>query len=149
MKIRADEHVSPEIVKAVNATALSKGFELSHVYDAMQDGHDDDHWITVFAADGGKAILTADSDFHKRPAQVVAVFNTGMKVIHLPPKWGNAKCGLQAAHILLWWGRIEKCLMAMAERECYRPPWDVSEAAKLSRINVDFQAAHRKLKKAG
>jgi len=77
--------------------AISKGFEFSHVYEANQGGHKDEHWITAFANDGGEAIITADSDFHKRPAQVVAVFNTGMKVIHLPPKWGNAKCHLQAA----------------------------------------------------
>jgi hypothetical protein len=127
--------------------ALSEGFEFSHVYDANQGGHADEHWITTFAKDGGEAIVTADSDFHKRAAQVVAVFNTGMKVIHLPPKWGNAKCHLQAAHILLWWGRIERCLTSMAGRECYRPPWDAVETGKLVRINVDFQAAHRKFGK--
>ena len=68
-----------------------------------------------------------------------------MKVIHLPPKWGNAKRQLQAAHILLWWGRIEKCLVSMGKRECYRPPWDAIENAKLVKVHVDFQAAHRKL----
>lgn len=128
--------------------ALSKGFELSHVYDADQAGHQDEHWITCFAKDGGEAILTADSDFHKRAAQVVAVFRTGMKVIHLPPRWGNAKAHLQAAHILAWWPRIERCLTAMNKQECYRPLWDMAETAKLTRINVDFQAAQRKLKQS-
>ncbi len=147
MKIRADEHISPEIVQAVKNMALGSGFEISHVFDANQAGRKDEHWLTEFAKEGGEAILTADADFHKRPAQVMAVFNTGMKVIHLPPKWGNARCGLQAAHILLWWTRIEKCLTAMGKKECYRPPWDVRETGKLSKVEVDFQAAQRTLKK--
>ena len=33
MKIRADEHVSPEIVRAVRDIALTPPFELSHVFD--------------------------------------------------------------------------------------------------------------------
>jgi predicted nuclease of predicted toxin-antitoxin system len=80
LKIRADEHVSPEIVRAVNKMALGKGFEFSHVYEADQAGHQDEHWVTAFAKDGGNAIVTADSDFHKRAAQIMAVFNTGMRV---------------------------------------------------------------------
>lgn len=128
--------------------ALTRGFEFSHVYDAGQGGQADEHWITAFAKDGGKAIITADSDFHKRPPQVVAVFNTGMRVIHLPSKWGNARGYLQAAHILLWWGRIEKCVTAMNDRECYRPPWNMIETGKLAKVDVDFQEAHRKLRHA-
>ena len=107
MKIRADEHVSKEIGRAVRELALSPGFELTHVIEIGDRGSDDVHWITRFALDGGDAIISADTDFCKRPHQVMAVNNTGLRLIHLPSRWANARGDLQAAHILLWWRRIE------------------------------------------
>ena len=92
--------------------------------------------------------MSADRDFLSRPPQVVAVFNTGLKVIHLPPKWGSARRALQAAHILLWWSRIESVIELMKPRECYRPPWNLTESGKLKRVPMDYASAQKKLKKA-
>jgi predicted nuclease of predicted toxin-antitoxin system len=147
LKIRADEHVSKEIVRAVREMALSPGWELSHVVEEGDKGTADDHWITRFANDGGHAILTADSDFFSLPVQVVAVLNTGVKVIHLPHKWANASCHLQAAHILLWWKRIEKKVTEMKARECYRPPWNINESGDLKQVKIDYAEAQKKQRK--
>lgn len=147
MKIRADEHVSKEIVRAVRELALTPGVELSHVIECGDGGSDDVHWITKFADEGGDAILSADTDFFKRPHQVVAIQKTGLRIIHLPPKWANARCDLQAAHILLWWRRIENQIGNMGKRECYRPQWNVHEDGEMHRISIDFQDAERKLKR--
>lgn len=98
--------------------------------------------------DGGHAILSADRDFLENPPQVDAVFRTGAKVIHLPPKWGQAKGRLQAAHILMWWDRIERCVTTMQARQCYRPPWNINEVGELHKVAIDFQSAQKKLKKA-
>jgi hypothetical protein len=148
MKVRGDEHVSPEIVRATREMALSPGWHLDSVYDTQDRGATDEHWITKFAREGGNAILTADTDFFKAPAQVVAIDRTGMKVIHFPPKWANAACHLQAAHVLLWWRRIETQIRAMRPRECYRPPWNISEVGDLARIQIDYAEAHKKNRKA-
>jgi len=148
MKIRADEHVSSEIVGAAREIALSVGWELTHVVDEGDGGAADEHWITRFAKQGGDAILTADTDFLKLPNQVVAIFNTGVKVIHLPHRWANAGRHLQASHILLWWRRIEATIESMKARECYRPPWNIDESGKLQRVQIDYAEAHKKQKKA-
>ncbi|MEQ9567077.1 MAG: DUF5615 family PIN-like protein, partial [Pseudomonadales bacterium] len=87
MKIRCDEHVSPHIVGIVRDLALSPGWEISSVITVGHGGDDDDHWITKFAAEGGHAIISADRDFFSLAPQINAVFDTGVKVIHLPPKW--------------------------------------------------------------
>ena len=79
---------------------------------------------------------------------MVAVFKTGLKVIHLPPKWANAKGHLQAAHLLLWWLRIEQKLTGMKGRECYRPPWNLQETGELMKVDLDFADAQKNLKKA-
>ena len=63
MRIRADEHVAPAIVVAVRDMALSEGWELDSVLSAGDKGSSDVHWITKFAAEGGDAILTVDTDF--------------------------------------------------------------------------------------
>jgi len=149
LRIRADEHVSPEIVETVRRLCLSDGWTFDHVYDAGQGGTDDDHWITAFAKDGGSAIFTADSDFIHKPPAVLAVFNTGLKVIHMPPRWANALGHLQAGHALIWWARIEAQLQSMNGRECYQPEWNVSgQTGSFKKVDIDFAKAHKKARKA-
>lgn len=148
MRIRADEHVAEAIIRAVREIALRDGWTLDSVVSAEQSGRSDVHWITEFMADGGDVILSADRDFLESPPQVDAVFRTGAKVIHLPPKWGQAKGVMQAAHILMWWARIEDCIITMQPRQCFRPPWNINEAGDLQRVSIDFQKAQQKLKKA-
>ncbi len=148
MKIRADEHVSPEIVRAVRDMALSPGWEFSSVIEVGDRGLADEHWITRFAQEGGAAIISADTDFLRTPPQVLAVLNTGMRVIHLPPRWASAGCHLQAAHILLWWGRIEATISEMRDRDCYRPPWNINESGELQRVKIHYEQAHKKHRKA-
>jgi hypothetical protein len=67
LKIRADEHVAPAIIAILHAIALSAGYEIDSVLTAGDRGSSDVHWITKFAAEGGEAILTADTDFIKNP----------------------------------------------------------------------------------
>jgi PIN like domain len=147
VKLRADEHVSIEIVRAVRGIALSVGWELSHVVEAGDRGATDEHWATKFARAGGEAILTGDTDFFRRPHLVAAINRAGLRVIHMPPKWANARCELQAAHILLWWRRIEKQLEAMSPRECYRPPWNINETGELLKVKVDYHEANKRVKR--
>lgn len=148
MRIRADEHVAPAIVRAVNDIALSEGFELTSVLDAGFAGASDVHWITAFAHDGGAAILTADTDFLKLPPQVLAVHRTGVRVIHLPSSQASARRAMQAGHLLIWWRRIETQLATIKSRECFTMPFNVSEDAEMKRAPLDFQSMGKKAKKA-
>ena len=148
MRIRADEHVAPAIVQAVRQIALRDGFELTSVLKEGFKGASDVHWITAFAAEGGEAILTADTDFLKQPPQVQAVERTGMKVIHLPAAWANASLAVQAGHILIWWQRIEVQLTAMKQRQCFQTPFTLSDSLPLKQVTIDFQSINKKAKKA-
>ena len=149
MKIRADEHVAPLIIDMIDDLGLiSPGWELSSVLGSGGRGSADCHWITEFSKSGGAAILSGDTDFLKTPAQVQTVFQTGVKVIHLPPKWCNAQGHLQAAFLLIWWPRIQQKLQTMAPRECFRPNWNISQDGDLAKVTIDFAAAQKKLKKA-
>ena len=117
MIVRADEHISTAIVEIICNRALSEDWALSSVAGVGQSGSSDVSWITDFAKNaGGQSILTADTDFLHKPPQVVAIYDTGLKVIHLPPKWATAKGHMQLAHLLQWWKRIEATLMKMNKR---------------------------------
>ncbi|QTH20805.1 hypothetical protein HRJ34_21150 [Rhizorhabdus wittichii] len=135
-------------MQAVNQIALGEGFELTSVLKEGFKGSTDVHWITAFAADGGEAILTADTDFLKQPPQVQAVERTGVRVIHLPSAWANASRAIQAGHLMIWWQRIEAQLKAMKPRECYTTPFSISDAVSLKKIAIDFQGMNKKVKKA-
>ncbi|XAP76994.1 DUF5615 family PIN-like protein [Citromicrobium bathyomarinum] len=148
MKIRADEHVAPAIVDAIANLAITRDFEISSVLRAGFKGASDVHWITAFAADGGEAILTADTDFFKQPPQVQAVERTGVRVIHLPSGWANSNRATQAGYLLVWWSRIERQLTEMKPRECYAIPFTHSEKGTLKKIALNFQEANKKAKKA-
>ncbi|MES2098006.1 MAG: DUF5615 family PIN-like protein [Pseudomonadota bacterium] len=148
MRIRADEHVAPAIVQAINDLAIAEGFELTSVLRTGFGGTTDVHWITAFAADGGDAILTADTDFLKQPPQVLAIERTGLKVIHLPAGWANATRAVQAGHLLIWWRRIETQLQAMKKRECFTTHFAPPENAALKKVTLDFQGMGKKAKKA-
>lgn len=146
MKVRADEHVSIHIVRAVRDMALSDGWELTQVIEVGDRGSSDEHWATKFAREGGHAILSGDTDFFKHHQLVIAINHARLRVVHMPPKWSNARCELQASHMLLWWRRIEKILESMSPLECYRPPWNISEDGELLKIKVNYHDAehHRK-----
>lgn len=148
MKIRADEHVSPVIVESIREIALSRDWEISSIHGVKDEGLADVHWITKFANEGGDAILSADRDFVSLEPQINAVFDTGLKVILLPPKWGNAKGYLQAAHLLQWWPRVEQKLREMKKRECYRPDWNIRETGELKKVKINFQKAQKARKRS-
>ena len=148
MKIRADEHVSPHIVAAVNKMAIATGFEFSSVIDVGHRSSSDVHWVNMFAKEGGTAILTADTDFFKRPHQVMAVHDAGLMIIHMPPKWANAPCRLQASHMLAWWQRIEAVIKTGRAKQCWRPDWNVTEEGELKPVKIDYEEYRKKLAKA-
>jgi PIN like domain len=149
LKIRADEHIAPLIVESIKTIAVKSEIDLTSVLDAhvAQGGLPDVHWISEFANSGGIAILTADTDFVKTPPQVDAVFRTGVKVIYLPGRWAQSKLSLQAAHLLIWWKRIEEKIIEMKPRECFSPKWNISEEGELQRVPLDFAKAQKKLRK--
>ena len=148
MKIRADENVAPAIVRVVRDLALSEGFELTSIIEIGQAGAGDVHWITRFAQEGGQAILSGDKDFLRSPPQVDAVNRLGLRVIHMPGRWCNARGHMQTSHLLMWWPRIERKLAEMAPRDCYSPPWNVAEDGQLKQVVIPYADAEKKLKRA-
>ena len=140
--------MSEKIVASISDLTLIRNLEISSIYSASQRGSSDFHWATQFSKEGGDAIITADTDFFKRHHLVVAIQDTGLKVIHLRSQWANSRFTLQAAFLLLWWDRIYDTLSTCDKRELYQVPWQFGLEANLVRKPLDFQNARKKVKKA-
>ena len=151
MRIRADEHISVKIVRSINEIC-GQGqfgeFDLSSVYDEDHQGSSDEYWVTEFAKKGGNAILTADTDFFRKPNQIVAIHQTRLTVFHLPQRWANAQAHLQAAHILMWWPRIVATLRDGKQSEVWTVPWNIRESGELKQRKIDYQEAYTKLRRS-
>jgi PIN like domain len=148
LKIRFDEHVSEKIVKSLRDLTRKPDLYISSVTSAAQKGSSDIHWMTSFTHDGGNAIITADDDFIKKSHLIVAIQETGLKVIHLPRQWANSTFTMQAAFLLLWWDRIYETLNSCNNRELHKIPWTFGPKAAMNKKILPFQKANNKVKKA-
>ena len=132
MKIRADEHISVKVLRAVREVVLKDGIDLSHVNEKGQSGHSDVHWTTAFANDKGRAVLTSDKGFIKGP-QRKAIEATGLQVILLPKKWAESLANVQAAFILYWWSKIEKAVASGRDSDIWILRWGFNEKGELNK----------------
>lgn len=137
MKIRADEHVSPKIVRAVRELALSAGWELSHVRDAHGPRTADETWVPRFASEGGKAIITADANMLKRPHQLLAVQQSNVVGLILPHTWAEARKHLQASSLLYFWPEIEASFANASPGEFWRIPTKLHKGP-LEKLKINY-----------
>jgi hypothetical protein len=140
LKVRADEHVSPKIVRAVKEVALSVECELSHVRDVHGARTADETWIPRFAAEGGKAIITADANLLKRPHQIAAIQASGLFGVILPPTWAVAKRHIQASALIYHWPEIELCFAGAQSGEFWRIPAALHKGP-LEKLNINYARA--------
>jgi hypothetical protein len=89
LKIRADEHISPKLVRAVQSIALSAGWELSHVRDHNSARTADETWMPRFVAEGGQVIISADRKILARPNQLLAIADGNLIGVFLSAKWAE------------------------------------------------------------
>jgi PIN like domain len=140
VKVRADEHVSYKIVRAVQLLCLKSGWEFSHVRDDNSARTADETWLPKFAAEGGKAIVTADANILKRPHQIVAVRATGLACVVLPKQWTHARRHEQAAHIIYWWPRIQDAIEVSEPGDCWPVPF-IFDKSSIKRKIIDYEKA--------
>jgi hypothetical protein len=132
VKIRADEHVSIKIIKALRVISPSLESSLSHVSERGQAGKPDVRLAKDFAEDGGTAILTSDKGFTKGQ-QRKEIEATGLQVVLLPEKWALSKAYYQAAFILFWWSKIEKAVASGKKSDIWILRWGFNEKGELKK----------------
>jgi predicted nuclease of predicted toxin-antitoxin system len=140
VKVRADEHVAPKIVRALKEVSLSPGWELSHVRDSHGARTADETWVPKFASEGGRAIITADANMLKRPHQILAIQQSGVIGLILPSVWAQSKRHVQASSLIYFWPEIEACFTAGAPGEFWRIPTHLHRGP-LEKLNINYAQA--------
>ncbi len=149
MKICADEHVSTWIVGIIRDSCLDQKHSLEHVEDYYLRGIEDEIWVRRFAKAGGQAIISADASMLKRHHELIAICDSGLRLMILPSRWANAARNFQASHIMYWWPKIQDTFSASPPRKCWKVPWGYNDKDPIQSITVDFEDARKKIKKAG
>jgi hypothetical protein len=148
LRICADENVSPLLSRLIREALLGKGHVLDTVDDHQARSVDDEIWVRKFAKAGGEAIVGGDGRMLTRPHEVVAIAETGLRLVVLAPQWAQQAKHVQISYLFFWWPAIERALSSASPRHCFKVPWSWSPKDSLSPVPLDFQDAYKKLKKA-
>ena len=127
---------------------VSKKHTLETVDDYAASGVDDQIWVRKFAAAGGDAIVGGDFAMTKKPHEIVAIAETGLRLVILDQRWPQQPRNIQISYLFYWWPHIETILEASKPGQCFKVPWgweETKDAIKL--ISVDVQGAQKKMKR--
>lgn len=140
MRCRADEHVSPRIVRALREVSLASGWELTCVRDVHPTRTADETWMARFAAEEGKGIITADAAILRRPHQIAAVQASGLFGLILPSTWAQSQRHVQAASLVLFWPKIAEAFDTAQPGDFWKLP-NALLSGSLQKITVNYAAA--------
>ena len=148
MKIRADEHVAPKILRALENLVLRDDWELSHVRDFHGARTLDETWIPRFASEGGRVLLSGDASMLRRPHELKAILESRVVVVVMAPPWQNSKRHQQAASLIWHWPAIEAALLTASDGDCWRVPFAFGSST-IEKVSVNYAKAIQAGKKAG
>jgi hypothetical protein len=147
LRICADENVAPKLSRLIRDQLLSPRHVLETVDDHQAGGVDDQIWVRKFAAAGGEAIVGGDFAMTKKPHEIVAIAETGLRLVVLDQAWPKAKKHWQMAYLCFWWPQIEAALESAKKGQCLKVPAAFDANRPIVPIKVDLQDAYAKVKK--
>lgn len=148
MRICADENVALALSDLIRRHLLSKEHTLETVDDHAARGIDDQIWVRRFAKAGGEAIVGGDMMLTKRPHEIVAINETGLRLAVLDERWARQKKHIQISYLFYWWPHIEDALAQAGPGKCIKVPWGWGDpTGAIKPIAVDLQKAYKQIKR--
>lgn len=148
MRLCADENVGPALSRLIRDTILSREHQLDTVDDYAARGVEDQVWVRRYASAGGEAIIGGDSAMTRKPHEIVAIVETGLRLVILDEKWPRERLHVQASYLFYWWPHIEAVLNTMRPGSAVKVPWgwgNTKDAIKA--VQLDAQAAYKRVRK--
>lgn len=150
MRLCADENVAPKITRIIRDHLLSGKHQLDTVDDHRARGIDDQIWVRSYAQAGGEVIIGGDGAMLRKPHEVVAISETKLRLVVFDEKWPRQKFHLQLSYVSYWWPYIEAALETSKPGQALKVPWSWNaERDVIKPVQVDLQAAYRKVRKQG
>ena len=103
-----------------------------------------------FSEAGGYAIVSGDVAITKKHHEVIAINETGLRLVVLDEKWARAKKHVQISYLFYWWPHIEAVLRTARPGQCFKVPWGwpaEAGANSIKPLTADVQGAYRKAKR--
>lgn len=151
MKIAFDENVPNALVKVFQTFANERqlkrvigDFEVKSAVDYTPKPSDRDYvrksdvpWIKRFADDGGKVIISGNTEMKHVPHERLALIQAGMLVFFFDGKWNNwdffRKCSLLIYH----WPAIASRIKRVKAPAFWHIPLSWNDKAKLRKTSTD------------
>jgi hypothetical protein len=148
--ICADENVAPKLTGLIREQLLSRPHTLATVDDYQATGVDDQIWVRKFADAGGHAIVGGDFAMTKKPHEIIAIAETGLRLIVLDQKWPQQKKHIQISYLFYWWPHIEEAIAGAKKGACLKVPWSWGDPKNaIKPVPIDVQHAYSQVKRRG
>lgn len=103
--------------------------------DADFSPRNDVPWLKRFAADGGKVVISGNTEMKNVPHERLALLESGFIVIFFESQWSNWKFFRKCALLLHWWPVIAKTLKRARPKSFYHIPCNWQEDGKLRKVS--------------
>lgn len=150
MRICADENVAPKLSALIREQLLTRPHTLQTVDDFQAKGMEDQIWVRRFADEGGEAIVGGDFAMTKKPHEIVAIAETGLRLVVLDQRWPREPRHIQISYLFYWWPHIERALSTAPHGQCLKVPWGWGEPkGAIKQVSVDVQKAYAQVRRRG
>ena len=148
MKIAFDENVPPTLVRVFQTIANERqlrrktgSFEFKSAADYAPKKADPDYlkgndvpWLKRFAADGGRIIISGDTNMKNIPHERLALIEAGFVVIFFESQWSNWDYFRKVALLLAWWERVAVRIKRAKPGSFYHIPCSWGGDSKLRKV---------------
>jgi hypothetical protein len=164
VKIAFDENVPPAMVRVFQSFAAEKqlrkitgNFQIKGAKDYTPSSGDPDYspkndvpWLKRFALDGGKVVISGNTEMKNVPHERLALIECGFIVVFFEGQWSGWKFFRKCALLLHWWPEIARVVKRAKAGSFYHIPCNWQENGKLRKVSNEdpkFVKAQRRKKK--
>jgi len=122
IKVALDANVPQRLVWMLQSGFGDQGFEFLWEPNFAAANAKDEAWTAAFRRFGGQLVITGDKNLAKRPHQILAFMESGLIGFFFERRWANHDLPFKAAHMMIWWPRIQSKFGECKPRECWWVP---------------------------
>jgi hypothetical protein len=161
VKIAFDENVPVGMVRVFQTFAseyqlrkITGNFEIKSAKDYAPKRGDPDYvakndvpWLKRFAADGGKVVISGNTDMKNVPHERLALIECGFIVVFFEGQWSGWKFFRKCALLLHWWPQIASRIKRAKPGSFYHIPCNWPEKGSLRKVTNEDPKLVRALRK--
>jgi hypothetical protein len=106
----------------LNSGFGDQGFEFVYEAQFAEPTAEDEFWAVAFRRFGGEVVLSGDKNIAKRPHQIAAFKENGLKCFFMLHGWSSMDIVFKVAHTIAWWPRIQGQIAKCGPGDAYWVP---------------------------